>query len=1542
MENSTIKTYWMKKIYLLLQLAIFLLGTSLLAQESEQGMKSGAVDTFKEIEKNGSYVNNISNQNIVSLPIGIKSKIAGDNTTYTIGVTKAKFFPEYTELTVFAKVDIPQKGEDGLPMSLFFGAQDIKLSHDGGIIGDAKLALLGDLNIPINGNSWQVSLFGGFNKQTGEIEDLTYVTIDCDGFKELKLSGAVEFSRDLILPIRNGVIAETDAKVPVTLSNGRNAMLPNRVRGKFSLTAVSWNDMLVEISLDPFVLTKKQNGTDYKGNFQFLVNNAVLDLSDIRNSPVVTFPQTYHQNGLLFPNQDTWKGVFVETLDVALPSEFKTNATAQNNSRIHLRASKLIIDKFGVSGTFYADNVFPLNQGVTSESNAWAYSLDHISVTLETNKLVKANLAGEIVLPVTKLKENANQQTSYGFKYNGIISESEYSLTVSTSNKINFDLWKAKATLLENSTVQLKVKDGKFLPKATLHGSIDFGASKASKDEDENQTPDGKKTVDFKGLTFSNLTLQTVSPMIQIGSMGYNDNIKFGNFPVSIGNIEVIAQDNRADLYFDLGLNLMDKSEFKADARLGIKGTLENQGNRQRWKFSGLDLSAIKIDASFSGFKMKGGLDLFEDHPTYGKGFNADLKVEVTGAFEVSAKAMFGKKEFRYWYFDASAKLTGTSYIINGFGGGAYYKMKRSAFADPTEFSPSGLSYEPYEDTGLGLKALVSFAVGKEEAFNGEAAFELQFNINGGLDFAAIYGKGKILADIPGMDNIQNLVNKVNNYAGAKDTFLGMKRNEDERSSFENRFLPVANQVIPDAPDAEKATIQFKAAVQFDIVNKTTHGTLDVFINAGFISGVGPNGRAGWAVFHKDPQDWYLYIGTPDDRIGIKLGVAGISLQTGSYLMAGNYLPSSPPPPAHIAQILGVDANELDYMRDENALANAGGFAFGSDLSIDTGDLTFLIFYANFKAGIGFDIMLKNYGEAECVNTGDQIGINGWYANGQSYAYLQGELGVKVKLLFVRMKIPIISAGAAVLMQSKLPNPFWMRGYVGGYMNILGGLIKGKFNFKVTIGKQCEFADGGAIDGMKMIMDVTPKDQSGDVDVFAVPQATFAMKVNQPIELPNDQGNVDTYKVVLEKFNVVNEAGQPVEGTLEWSSLKDRANFVSTDILEPNKSHKVQVEVSFQKLENGVFQPITENGQLVKEFEERSFTTGSAPDYIPLTNIQYSYPVVDQKYYFKDEYKDGYIKLKRGQDYLFEDDKWETAIRVKDVQKGSEYNAAFNYNTSQNEVYYEMPALKTSSEYKMTIFSSNKEGTSTSGNTSSRQTTNQEGNDYSVDNKEAEEIVRDGEIERLAYAFKTSKHKKFVDKINAINVTSYNYIIDSADVLSLSNSLNNAEPFEEADLKGNNYTDSKPLVTIEANLKDDYFNQDINPILYSKLPIANKYTITNREVEEYGLVPKKAFSINNYYLNSVINNINYTNVSSYFPYEYNLPLYYKRDLIDVANQIVNDIASGVITTSNPAYSFLSNDYKSIRKGTYNVVLKYLLPGGKQSTESSQIYKNIND
>ena len=124
------------------------------------------------------------------------------------------------------------------------------------------------------------------------------------------------------------------------------------------------------------------------------------------------------------------------------------------------------------------------------------------------------------------------------------------------------------------------------------------------------------------------------------------------------------------------------------------------------------------------------------------------------------------------------------------------------------------------------------------------------------------------------------------------------------------------------------------AAIEFDFQNNSMHGTMDVYINTpgNFLSGIGAGGRAGWGVFHKDPKDWYMYIGTPDDRCGVKIGVAGMFLKTTSYFMAGTLFREVRRHHAVVAQILGVDAKELDYMRDENALANGGGIGLWSKL----------------------------------------------------------------------------------------------------------------------------------------------------------------------------------------------------------------------------------------------------------------------------------------------------------------------------------------------------------------------------------------------------------------------------------------------------------------------------------------------------------------------------------------------------------------------------------------------------------------------------------
>src|SRR5690606_7054683 len=91
----------------------------------------------------------------------------------------------------------------------------------------------------------------------------------------------------------------------------------------------------------------------------------------------------------------------------------------------------------------------------------------------------------------------------------------------------------------------------------------------------------------------------------------------------------------------------------------------------------------------------------------------------------------------------------------------------------------------------------------------------------------------------------------------------------------------------------------------------------------------------------------------------------------------------------------------------------------------------------------------------QCAERTGPIGIDGWYANGQAYAFVTGKIGIRVNLRFYKGKYEILNIGAAAILQAKGPNPFWMKGHVGGRYRILGGLIKGRCNFEITVGKEC-------------------------------------------------------------------------------------------------------------------------------------------------------------------------------------------------------------------------------------------------------------------------------------------------------------------------------------------------------------------------------------------------------------------------------------------------------------------------------------------------------
>lgn len=1491
-----------------------------------------AIGAFGVVSKNDHYADHINPHDLTELPLGIRENKG--NVEYGIVVTKAQFTPEYALINVYARIVTPQQGIGGGKKELYFGAEGIKLSYGGKIIGEAKLSLLGNINIPFNKDQWLLTLEGGkINKLNGgnSFNDNTYVTIDCDGVKELSLKGNIQISRNVLVPLG------TDGKVLPEKGSFNGVLTTNRVRGDFAVKASDWNDLLVKVNISPFAITSQVAKQD-KGYFSFLVNNAQLDLSDLRTDPSVVFPNYYDTQGYLIDGKESWRGLFVQTLAIGLPEEFKTRD--KSAGPISFVAQNLIIDTYGVSGQFSAQNVFPLDKGITNAENAWKYSLDKIGIDLAASKIVGANLAGKIQLPVQK-DENGNNKLPKYLGYTGAITEEEYLVRVTNESDLDFDIWSAKATIFSGSSIELRVKNHEFLPKATLNGKLEINAGDEGDEAKE-------ATVGFKEIEFQNLVLQTKAPYVSVSYFGAKGEQRLGNFPASISDVFLVADERQASLSFGITVGLQDKG-FSASGRLSIDGEIVSVNSTQQWKYKGFGISKLGLhNVDIGVATVSGELEIMKKDPLYGKGFKAFLGAKLNGlkGVEVKVNAAFGYSTFRYWGFEGSVnglKVPAGAVQLTGFTGGAFYRMiPNTAMTIDPKYSDRALVFTPDSTVGLALRAGVYGNLYDDGVASFMAGFNMSTNANGGLANIGFVGEVYVMNDITAI--VPNPMAKLKEKF--KDLVKAAKFAEAIKDGKLASYYLDVNKVSDNYPTTANspATIYGKMVMNYDFNNSVFHATMDVFINSpgGVIKGVGAGGRAGWAVLHLAPKEWYLHIGTPQDMIGLRVGVGSFSVQSGSYFMVGNKIPGSPPPPIEVANILGLDRNDLDYMKDLNALGDGKGFAFGSHFKFDTGDMTALFLYARFSAGLGADIMLKNYGDAACSNrNGKQIGIDGWYANGQAYVYLQGELGIKIKLFFIKKKIPIIKAGAAALLQLKGPNPYWMRGYLGGYYNLLGGMIKGKFRFKLEFGEECKLENESVLGGMKIISDVTPKKDENEVDVFAIPQATFALRVNEPIVIPEDDGD-HTYKVVVDKFTIVDDKGTAIKGKIEYASSGDVANFVSEDILPPNKAMKAVVEVSFMENKNGIYEVVFADGKKAVEIEERSFTTGTAPNIIPLSNIQYAYPVVDQENYYTRELDKGYIKLKRGQDYLFEDNKWKTTTQLTDA-KGKKLLTDFSYNSSANEINFTVPALDKQMAYNLSLIAKNQNSTASAGN-NEVVSTNSTGNDdettvtMETRTKAAANVAKDGELERMAFNFRTSKYGTLTEKIGALRFTNL-WLKVSSDVVSLQNNMNADEYFDATELVGSKYTDNKPLINLTAAM-EDVFAAKFKELFYNNYPIDN-ISLDREGAEDLaiGIPPVNALPIFTSYLTYLDKDKTNPLLKTTFPYQYDLFRYYKTDWYNLVSKASGKYATvDMLARPLVVNKLISSSYGVIPKLNYRINLQYVMPGEKAGTQRQINYE----
>ena len=1369
--------------------------------------RAQATQTFSEIDRLGRFIDVLTSQDLVELPLGMKKRLGNSNVT--IGIAKAKFKADYAELTIFCKIDLPQG------KTLFFGSDNVKLTYSGGIFGSARLVLLGDFQIPINGGNSMLILKGGLNMQTGEVirTDVTSVTITCSSVENLSIKADVVFPRSLIEPVGSDfkVIADQTKKVTGSLIVTSNV--------------TDFNNIYADISLPKFAIRGLSKVC-------FEVKGAVFDFSDTRNPG--SLPTNY--GNIPTGNTNLWRGVFIQSIDVYLPKEFKKKGI---DERVKIEGTvgtqtiegrNIIIDNWGFTGLISATDVF--QDGTAS---GWDFSIDKFEINVQANTLRGANFEGSIAIPLTKKKTNDTQVKQYGFGYRAIFTaDNSYMMAVELKQGLSFDIWKATVNLEAGSNIKLTVQDDVFRPTAYLNGSM--GIIVDTQKEGGTAT-DTKRDAQFTGVTFTGLELSTVAPYMNVKSLGYKSSGNFASsFPITINRLYFGNENGEVTFGATVKLNLMEQANFNAGASVRVIGKLESTASTLSYTYNRVELDSADVHGDFGGFTIDGEIKIFRKHPVMGNGFSGSLTMvikvgsgnptgfSIAGAFGTAPSAI-ADKPFRYWYVDALVSIPQGIPIVPGLditaiGGGASYGMKKStelastpSIPASTEYSFTGTKYLPDVSRGLSLRVMVSLAI-KGDAGHADACLEMTFNTpeqGGGLARIGLFGKAQIMPP----QALTNAVKDLSATKGRLNTGLNnFTTGLTDEAGFNalvagGKFKDIAktNQsTIPPAHTAE-STITAELGIEYNFATKTLVGNIDANMNvAGMLTGNGTI-RLKFA-----PSEWYIYVGEPDPakRFKVTLSASGIKntnnpdagISLGAYFVIGSTIPNSPPSPAEVANILGVKANALDYMRDVNALGGGKGFAFGASFAASTGDLNGGIFYAKFSAGAGFDIMIKKYPEnttyacyapnGSQTASGTTFGLNGWYANGQAYAYLQGELGIRIKIFDVEKKIPIIKGEAAVLLQAKLPNPSWFPGHMAGSYSVLAGTFSGRFSMKITLGQEnCRF-NSAPPEREKFITSITPDSALTDVDVMANITTTFRYPLNNHFTVSredfNDPDAVDVYSAMRSAFEVKNVAtNQLVAGTF-LNTGGDDLVFQPNDFLAANTTYSVRVVIRIDKKRG-------EGWWQIEELEEKitTFTTGEAPQGIPLSNIEYSYPAAGQKYFHVGESNQGFIKLKRGMQHLFTTTVPNSTINLGmniTVKRGNNFEFFGNhgqetkYDPVNNIISFNLPNIagnnpnQGDAECRLYI--------------ARIQTFNNGSFGYTGPMSEI-----------VTFDFKLSKYPTFAAKMaakfnNATRTTTNLPLVGGANVPVLNATSNIVdEPFDETELYGTKGTSNKPLIRAE-------------------------------------------------------------------------------------------------------------------------------------------------
>lgn len=1451
--------------------------------------------TYEKIKQASNYIGSISDlfkNKEIPLPVGIKS----ESNNYTICIEQ------------FYRDD-----QNGIERHYIKAVCVIPLSGDGSnsLAFDGIVELEGDYGIGTHG---KLSLIQNVEMPLGEESSIVYcegstISFACGGFENADVKLAFVVKSDKIY----------------TISKDGNPK--GRLMFETEAHFADFDDFVLSLNAQEKVRIKGLDG------FTIELQNLTWDQSCVRTPATVQFPNNYFTGVNLDQNRNIWQGLAISKASLSMPDFFSKQAG--KTEPIVISMDGVLIDGEGL--TCYAKATNVIGDGAL-DPEQWSMSINGFELSVVKGNVQGAGFNGKINIPPF----GENSLLNYSALYN--IGERAFIFNADLNGKKDFPILCGNLTFDETSKISLKINDDGVYPTILANGllSLEVPMSKSNS---------SKSKLDLPDLRFENMVISREAPYFDLGTIALTSEAKtpdMAGYSLTLKTLKSINDSKGKGIYVEAGVKLTEM--FGGDAGINL------YGDEKKWKFSKLSVGKINVDYKGQAFKISGGVEFKDADETYGKGFRGEVKFDLINKFKLDAVAVFGKKDnYRYFLTDAFLEFDSKSGILlppalnfYGIGGGLYRHMQQSVSGTSSEFGKTltGLNYIPDNKVGMGFMARTKFNLMKNSAlFDADVSLELQFNKDWGVNFVQLRGEATMISK----EQQEKMLGSMKKGFEQIEAKSGQMKDADGNKVNCIEFDKKALDCKPSKDGALTATL----GIKFDMANDVFTADLKTYLDvAGALKGRGANNSMGWASAYFAKDKWYTYIGTPDDRLGVSLlGIA----DAGGYFMVGNDVPEMTIPKSLEGKI---PSDYLDKLRrnDAGKLTSGSGLAFGTDLSVKF-DANLPPFYAHLGVGMGTDMLLKKYSDAaHCRGMSGPIGVNGWYAQAQAYAWVDASIGIKVKLFKKTRQFEIIDAEMAAFLRGAGPNPYYFTGAVGGKFSVLGGLVHGHCNFDFTVGEQCKI-EGGSPFGEDVISQLTPADKSKDVNVFTAPQLVLNIPADEEMEIEDEDGIKETYRVSVAEFSVKNMKSGALSKCSK--SVGEEGRVLTYELDEPLESqtlYNVYAKVAFQRKEGNKWVDVMdEDAKPYYEEKVVEFNSGDRPKYIMPEHVKYAYPADRQYNFLSKEHNEAYLMVSENYSYLFTTEKPEGFDQQVELTSfdGQKQVCNFSYKTVSDvagvKFEVDIPTtklkFKTNEIYNMAIVnvpqrtvlhdeniveSEKSVATEASDSEISSTTYTAEGN---------LEVLEQTEI--YAMDFRTSSYETFKEKMGGFSVGEIAPVQEYPFVYNLkTNIVDNSAVTENFDYVEYDNDSNTGNIIIQPVYDDmPWYTNHVKSLIYGnndlcKL-IGNIAPPINKEIfywhSNIGFAKLS---------DDIIGTGTRINMGKWNSLNNHMQKYIDNDFCRYRTIVADKLVNGVNKTDGIRRFFEANNIPPTINGRYPVLFKYILPGKNIKTSEYKINLNL--